>query len=704
MGAASAFETVEEADTDMFMPVRTQSGTFRFIGTGSAGRNAWLGMIPSNALSKPVKLTHVSNGSTVTDWQGYVQPQVFDNDYPYNGTSEHDMTVQCPLSVLGTIDIDTTGPSAGTVTVRQLISTWIFDQLTGTTITNYYFQGTAAVNTNRLNVKLIWANFLDTDSDGTIKPKYTCKQVLEEVCKFFGWTCRMCGTEVFFTMPVDNTAGFTRLTPTQMSQDEVVNGTYVDRQNLTITDAMFVDIDNHEYVVPGIGNVTVRSDINELENLIDIPYEELYDRYNAGIPAGTPSDPRIIIRSVDWYSHHLYNLIRQPNADNSHLIYENDTVSLDVYMQGKPGVTNNDGAGAQKRYARFFVFDDTDVGDDLSTQRVPESKGAFNWVKCIELFHSYDSNTPSNTTPLFKITSKQVFILSDGMIYINFRCQQVSAWLVGNENVETYPKAKCRLKIGTDTYWNGTSWVQSSTPVDFDLSFTSEGAKTNRPSYISQYGGDIVKVPQYDGYGAKVSGTKRGIIEFTIVDVYPFVTVDWSDPGLAYINGFLPLHDFEIGFVRGSIEDTKHRGNEFTIRGGNFTEETDVDLIFASDYPYGSGDYIRHMPAGLGYILNYSDESPRAKIYKVVNRGQTNVEVFPEEELARVISVYGSSTHRVVQLNLNSALLNSQNGYDPSPRQMSRTSQELSDIGGFFPLAISRNWRDDITTLTLIKV
>jgi len=702
-GAATTFETQEENGTDMFMPVRTQSGSFRFIGSGTTGRNAWLGMIPTDALSVPVKLTHSESGSTVIDWQGYVTPQVFQNDYPYNGTSEHEMQVQCPLSVLGTIDIDTDINSHPVVTVGNLIHTYIFSNLTGTTVTSYYFQGTLTVNTMRLNTKLMWGNFLDTDSQGATKAKYTCKQLLEEVCKFFGWTCRICGTSVYFTMPVDNTAGFSYFTPAQMSNP--AQGSYVNRNNLkmTLTNAMFTDTDNNEQIVPGIGNVTVRSDINELDNLIEIPYEELYDRYNRGIPAGTAQDPRIIIRSVDWYSHHLYNLIRQPDANDSHLIYENDTVSLDVYMQGKPGVT--DGAGNQKRYARFFVFDANDVGDDLTTQRVPESKGAFNWVKCIELFHSYNNNTPSNTTPLFKISSKQVFVLSDGMIYVNFRCQQVSAWLVGNDVAPTYPKAKCRLKIGTNTYWNGSIWVQSSSPVDFDLSFTSEGAKTNRPDYIQQYGGDIVNVPQYDGYGVRVQGTKRGIVEFTVVDVYPFVTVDWSDFGTpAYINGFLPLHDFEIGFVRGSIEDTKHRGNEFIMRSGNFNEETNVDLIFASDYPYGEGNYIRHMPAGLGYILNNSDEKPAATIYKITDDGASVVPVTPEEELCRIISVYGQTTHRVLQLDLNSAAIASQNSKDPNPSQMFYAYQEMSDINGFFPLAISRNWRDDITTLTLIKI
>lgn len=693
IGGVSAFETEEENDTDIFKPVRCQSGIFRFNGTGSAGRTAWLAMIPTNALSIPVKLTHTSGGSTVTDWQGYITPQVFQNDYPYNGRSEHEMQVQCPLSVLSTIDIATNGPA--TVTIASLLNTYIFGQLTGTTISNFYFQGTKSVNTSRLNIKLMWANFIDTDSDGNVKPKYTCYQVLEELCKFFGWTCRMNGTEVFFTMPVDNTAGFTRFTPAQMSN--LSQGTYIDRQTLTITDAMFVDTDNNEKVVPGIGNVAVRSDINEIDNLIEIPYEELYDRYNQGIPQSP-----IIIRSVDYYEHNVYNSIRQPNANGGTLTYENDTVSIECYMENVPGTRAD--AGNEKRYCRFFVYDDGDVGSDLSSQKIPESKQQFNWRKCIEIFRSYNYGGSASHYQ-FRITSKQTFILSDGMLFIDFKCHQVSEWistkLIVSGVERDFPTAIAQLRVG-DRYWTGSTWTNNASQT-FYLPFNSAGAKTNRTGYIPT-GGSIVDVPQYDGYGVKVTGTMRGTIELTIVDVIPFRRVAYEGIGTADINGFLPMLDFEIGFVRGVIEDTKHRGNEFRMRGGDFNEERNVDLIFASDYPYGTGSYVRRMPAGVGYILNNSDEKPAEKIYKIVNSGSDNAEVVPEEELARLISVYGSQTHRVVQLNLNSGLLNTQNGYDPSPRQMSNTSQEISDIGNFFPLAISRNWRDDITTLTLIKV
>ena len=193
--------------------------------------------------------------------------------------------------------------------------------------------------------------------------------------------------------------------------------------------------------------------------------------------------------------------------------------------------------------------------------------------------------------------------------------------------------------------------------------------------------------PQYNGCGIPIDNTMRGAIEFTILDVPA-----WKFPMTGTnidINGFLPLLDFEIGFVRGTIEDTKHRGNEYTTNGGKFRDEVNVDLIWASDVVYGEGSYIRHMPAGMGYILNGTTEKPTQYV-----KSMAGGDVIPEQYLSQLIANYGQSTHRLVQMNLRSSSLG-----DVVPTAVSSGLES-----GMFPLSISHNWREDITTLTLIQI
>jgi hypothetical protein len=277
---------------------------------------------------------------------------------------------------------------------------------------------------------------------------------------------------------------------------------------------------------------------------------------------------------------------------------------------------------------------------------------------------------------MFQITSKQAFVVSDGMLYIDFKCHHVSAWLTeGSLSAVYMPRAVVSLKIG-DKYWNGTTWTTNNS--SFELPFTSEGAKNNR----SSHGG--INAPQYNGYGIPVTDTIRGVIEFKIIDAVKFRTLEGQD-----INGFLPLMDFKIGFVRGVIEDTKHRGNEYVVKGGRFSNNVNVDLIFASDVTYGPANYERHMPAGVGYILNNSDEKPAATVASVDNQN-----VIPEDELAQVIAKYGEKTHRLIEVNLWSDIVG-----NVEPTAMS-TGLET----GMFPIAISHDWRDDITTITMIEL
>ena len=685
-GAASAFETQEDADADMFTPVRTQKGYFRFL--GYSDHATWLNMIPNDSLSKSVKLYVDSN----VKWQGFITPQVYQNDFPGIGRQEHEIPVQCPLSVLDTVDVSTDINSHPVVTFGQLLQEYIFKTLTaaGVTITGYHIQGTATVTAARLNYKVMWANFVETDSTGALKPKYTYKQILEEVCKLFGYTCRMQGSYIYFTMPVTQSGqsqvGFTYYGASGLwnsSTGQASAGSYAARGSFSISDSMLVDTNNNEEVHPGVGKVTVRSDINILDNLVEIPYDEIYDQYNVGVP-----NNNIIIRALDQGDEKIYYLIRTPNTNGSTLVYENDSIEMTCYSAKFGNVLT------ENKYCRFLTFDSSEVGDP-ETQEIPESKKAYGWRSCVEIFHGteYESSGGSDNTTMFTITSKQVFVMSGGVLYVSWKMQDTDANLYKiayGQMSSLLPRLTAQLRVG-DMYWSGVWDVQNrmwqsgtwtTTPSTFTMYLDPDGPKTTRNSITD---------PQYDGCGVPVNSTLRGVLEFKIIDVQTWQS---SWPLEVDNNGFVPMHDFEIGFVRGVIEDTKHRGNEYVKSAGAFRGETNVDLIFACDVPYGTGNYVRRMPAGLGYILTNDTEVP-AQTVPAMNGDY----LIAEEELAEVMAAYGNHTHRLVQLDLRTTLLGT-----VDPTKMSSAADGLASVNGMFPLAISRNWRDDITNLTLIAL
>jgi hypothetical protein len=396
------------------------------------------------------------------------------------------------------------------------------------------------------------------------------------------------------------------------------------------------------------------------------------------------SDYAIIIRALDQGDEKAYVLIKNPNTNDGTLSYQNESVSLSMHAAKFDG-----DALTKNKYSRFLAYDTSDVGDP-GTQEIPSSKKSFNWTKCVELFRGTEY-AGNDATTMFTITSKQSFVVGGGILYVAWNMRETDAGQYQHMASDRPATLTAQMRIG-DKYWAGTwdvanrQWTANSTwtttPSTFTMYLDADGPKTTRK---------LATDPQYDGCGFPVEATMRGTIEFSIIDVQWWEGRYWEPGGWRRDgnNGFVPMLDFKIGFVRGTIEDTKHNGNEYTKQGGSFRGNLGVDLIFAADVAYGPSGYLRHMPAGLGYILNNSTEKPQATI-----KSMSGGDVTPEEYLAELIANYGQNTHRVVDVDLLTNLVG-----NVTPLNVAAGIE-----AGTFPLAVNHNWRDDVTHITLITL
>lgn len=98
-GAAVPFETKEDGDEDILAPVRVSTGALRLI-----NMNTIDALIPATPKARPVTLTHTEGGTTVVDWQGYIQQAQFTQQWtatPY----EIELPVVSALGILGGVQI-----------------------------------------------------------------------------------------------------------------------------------------------------------------------------------------------------------------------------------------------------------------------------------------------------------------------------------------------------------------------------------------------------------------------------------------------------------------------------------------------------------------------------------------------------------------------------------------------------------------------
>ena len=621
--SSEPIETQEDADTDMFMPVRTQSGYVRMM---AEDNTTWRQFIPSSATAMPVTLYQ---GSTIR-WQGYVQTGTYGTTYPaiYN---EFELPLICGLSALDSFDVEVTGP-ADMVTLGQLLY-YIFSKLTGLTYTFYFHASSSTDNDIRawLGYKLSWRNFL-TENGVELTSRFTCLGLLQELCKFFGWTCRTSGAGVYFTAITDGLHNQRWLScPLAQLQAASPVFTPVTMKSLALTDAMFASTDHSEEYIPGVKKVTVSPELNPYDVIMEIPYDDICRPYKYDTPTraerwrNEPTEPTEV-----WL---LYRGV---------INYENAMIKITSYAE------QQEGAGIPMCYGRFAAFDDNTEDD----------KKKFSWNKCYECFISEDYGNRRSTTPLFSMESQGAVILGDGVLYISGRADYEDT------EISEDHAGQCTLKIG-NLYWNGTAWT--STASKFKLSMKDNGIENTDTIYNNA---------DYDGMGIPITAPITGKIYFAVDDVFR---------NQNYWNGYFPLMDFKIGFVRNGEEDDLN-DKEYTANGGNFPDDVNVDTIFSSDKTNTVNAKTFRCQAGYGLV--YSGNV----VANTIPFGSTQLK--PEQHVADMIASYGTTIRRSLQIDLWTNLTSSL-GPDY------KVSLESAD---FYPVAISHRWRDNITTLKIMQL
>lgn len=639
--ADDPFTTEEEADTDMFMPTRTQTG---YVRLSSMDKSAWRAFIPGGTCDKPVTLTA---GNAIV-WQGYLQTGTYGMPFPAIYETV-ELPVICPLGALDSFDVENEwGTVHEMVTLSQMIY-YIFSRLSGLTFTFHFQVGSLESVQAWLAYSVAWRNFL-TDSGGKLSSRFSCLGLLQELCKLFGWTCRVRGQGIYFTSITDSQRNSKFITCSLAALNTTGRVTFSDEamSPLTLTDSMFASTNHQEEYIPGVKKVTVSSELNPYDVLIDLPYEEMYQEHKYDTPTAGPN-----IKRWRVYRDNEIWLLYRRNATGQET-FENLDVAVNAYVESAV-------EGQPQCYGRFIVFDN-DVEFDGST---PVPKAKYNWIKAFECFRSGEYGNRTSQIPLFSLTSKQACTIGYGVLWINGRCDIEADY----SNAGIY-RATCTLKIG-NRYWNGSAWTTAAST--FALEYMKDGIRDVQASGYS--------TADYEGLGIPVGPPLSGIVYFAVNDVQPLFP---SEPD---INGYFPLMDFQIGFVRGD-EDQELNDISYTADGGAFPENIDVDTIFSTDKTRMAGSRNIRCQMGYGLLMSGNNVVQTAPYGSISNKK-------PEQRTADLIADYGSQVRRVLTLDLWS----SQIGLGAGP-----TTPMSLEGTNYYPVSVSHNWRDDVSTVTLMEI
>jgi hypothetical protein len=644
LGAAEPFTTEEQNTDDIFTPVLTESGYISIYDNGydQAG-NAfdWHDLIPQNAKARPVTVDKVLPNQRAEVWRGYLQPQTFQGEYLEEG-QERKFPVVNSLSALGSEDIDPEAYS-GAVNFARLIY-----YLTGFVV-EYKFNGANALDWLQLNVN--WSIFSDVEDDdqtayGVIyKPKYNKLQVLEEVCRFFGWTCRQKDRTLYFSSP-DSDISDTWISMDDEEFDGLGDGTvpqpgYPSWNTLTLSGSnKFASADNDEIVLPGVRKVTVKAEVDNEDNFLTV---------NEGdIEEGMRGMGFTHAQDGDYFFYKRYP-------------YEPERVN-DIILNY---------ANTQTQGSYYQQFDPGKVAD------LPY-KHNFNWETSLFVY--------GRNTVLFSMTSNRTFSFNHGCIVISgtifieldaFGQYHPTERLIGKGTLE------CTLRIG-NLYWNGTQWTAQLSHFSVPT-----GSPTNEPVNTSGTGQILCNRPlesdygEYDGYGIPVpSGGIGGIAYFNIYSV----VMDTEYIILAGDDQHVNIKGLKVSFVKDRTYSLTNENNENKYTAENnvkFSEEREESTIFASDNNNTNGQNII-MDDDMIYVSEIG--------YDVDGGGYT---AHPEQHLADRMANFHLRPRTMLELELDTA--------DVGNVAPDYKVQDYNDRT-YYPLVISREWREGITKLKLIEL
>lgn len=284
-GADNPFETQEDDNDDVFTPVRTQTGYLRIVDTGEDNDgNAfnWREFIPTTDIDRPVTLTD-EDGTVM--WMGFMQAQNFGARL-YDTPQEREFPLQCPLTVASCTDVD--------ITQKQIrnfafLLEKVVDIIPSVCRPKQFFIQGGPIASNRLLKRIDWQNFITEDDDGNIVPRFNMFQCLEEMCRFWGWTARICGTTLYLMCPDDEgtTPTFLELTYNELLY--MVSGVASGTVRVGFTPAgfesdIFASVDNADYQMRGPNKAVVTANGGSTEGYVleTYPLKVLNEMYDLG--------------------------------------------------------------------------------------------------------------------------------------------------------------------------------------------------------------------------------------------------------------------------------------------------------------------------------------------------------------------------------------------------------------------------------------
>ena len=655
-GGAEPFTTDEDASDDEFAPIRTQSGYLRIVDDGYAVNASsqqvafnWSEILPMNDTDRPITLTTTSGGVTTIHWKGFIQAQNFGSTL-YGNPQVREIPVQCPLSILGGIDVNANN------TDLQNFGYLLKNVIDGIPS---LCQPTAIVAQggmdalNWLLKQIDWQNLIEESDDYALTAKYSLYQALEDMCRFWGWTARMKGETMYLTCADDGDEG-AALEMTYTNLSNIAAGTSGGSAagtlstmytSITLSGDIFASINNEDSRLIGPDKVTVKVDSGKADEEVIAFAPQSVENY---LKQQTPTSETYGDLTVNYYG----DLTVFPvSGVPSPLLSGTALTGKSSFTYVSASSIKGDAIRIKKSYSSSVVLVsfETEIPHCFFTSTDPAEMGNGGFQILGNVYQNgvrYNNyNEDSQNAPIYPSY--------DGMgkktMYMRFGMG------------ETRSNAK---------WFNGMTW--QSSPTTFKATI---GNRDDVIRITSLWSGIVYVTNHIPVPGPQFTG--RLFVDILGSDDMPEVSGERAFFITDFTVTFSRHKDFIVN-VNAISKSYKNTCNYTARAQSNTGIEDTIDLIYASE---------NEMDFGYGVVMN-SDGSPMTSANY---NGSTQR---PEQHLANRMAAYWNGAKRKIYAELRSNLVE-----NVSPRSM-----VTIDGSTCHPISISRDWRDDVTRVTLLEM
>lgn len=488
-----------------------------------------------------------------------------------------------------------------------------------------------------------WQNFVSDDGDGNPCAKYNLYQCLEDMCRFWGWTARTFGTTLYLTCADDpDEQLFLTLNRTQLNTmaGGVAAGT---------TGGAFSTVSLS-------GDIFASVNQNDYRQRGPNKATVSANANNAGEVLLDAGDSALIekMENQGWGSS-----TRMP--DGKYVNYTNDLLTFTIQSVSGSAVSGN---------------------GSFNVMRVNESLRDPNGTEypVIRIKKTYNGNSFVSIESVYEHCFGNGYVSFNGKIFrqgSEFKAYDEESSRIGHEigNKTMY----ARIGIGKDRnsamWFNGRTWESTLSTITLTIGNADSIFRNKAGSgSLTLYGNSI----HIDS-----ALTGKIFIDFLgsndIDDIDGQKSFEITDFNLKFSFQSYRVVNLPSSVTRSDRKDIREYKS---TNGNNVREDFNADCIYASD---------NNMDFGYGVLINPDG----TRMGALSHNGSPTLQ-FHEQHVANRVTTYWATAKRRLAVELVSNVAN--------VGSVSPETKVSLDGSTLFPIAFGREWRDDVTLLTLLEL